>query len=68
MEEFPEDSYTVPVLEPEARPLLSWGAVVGAAFGLALGFIWSRYGFGAALGTALLAAIGGYLGRHYIAD
>ena len=66
MDEFPEDEFSVPA-EP-ARRRLSWGAVVGAAFGLILGAIWMRYGFAAALVAAILAVAGGLLGRYYVGD
>ncbi|NLO74126.1 MAG: hypothetical protein GX100_08500 [candidate division WS1 bacterium] len=44
------------------------GAVVGAAFGLALGAILVRWGFWPALVALILAVGGGFLGRIYVGD
>ena len=47
---------------------VSWGSVVGAAFGLAVGVIGFRWGWGAALLGAVLALVGGFLGRLYVGE
>ena len=66
MDEFPEDELTLPA-EP-VRHRLSWSAVVGAAFGLALGVVWARFGFAWALLGLVLAVVGGFMGRFYVGD
>ena len=51
-----------------ARHRLSWSAVVGASFGLALGAVWIHWGFAAALMGLVLAVVGGFLGKFYVGD
>ena len=56
--------------EPEAPPprRIGWGVVAGAGFGLALGTIWALRGFWPALLAAVLALVGGLLGRFYLGE
>ena len=56
--------------EPEATPprRIGWGVVAGAGFGLALGTIWALRGFWPALLAAVLALVGGLLGRFYLGE
>jgi len=55
--------------EPAPRKgRVAWGAVVGAAFGLVLGAVGAAWGFKALLSVALLALIGGFLGRLYLRE
>lgn len=55
--------------EVSVRPnRLSWSSVVGAAFGLALGLVWVTLGWWPAVGCAVLAVVGGFLGRYYVGE
>jgi hypothetical protein len=67
VDEFSEEELSEPV-EPVVHRHISWGAIVGAGFGLALGAMWVHYGFWTALGAAFLAVVGGLLGRYYVGD
>jgi len=53
-------------LLPRRRP--SWGAVIGAAFGLFLGVVGFRWGLGAVLVCLLLALVGGLAGSLWIRE
>jgi hypothetical protein len=69
VEDFSEEELNASLEAPPVeRRHLSWGSVVGAAFGLALGVIWHKWGFGAAFVGGILAVLGGLLGRYYVGD
>jgi hypothetical protein len=56
------------VEEPAPRPRVAWSSVVGAAFGIVLMGIAYRFGIGAAILTAAVAIIGGFVGRFYVGE
>lgn len=47
---------------------ISWASLVGAAFGFALGLVWVTLGWWQAVACAILAVIGGFLGRYYVGE
>jgi len=54
--------------EVGSRPSVAWSSVVGAAFGLGWIAIWARFGFLWAILAAVVAIVGGFIGRFYVGE